>query len=660
MHTSRNTVLATSLMLAACLNAACLADETPRPFLHPVFSDNMVLQRNQQIPVWGWTAPGERISASIQDHTTSTTADASGRWELHLPKMRHGGPYNLSIKGPTSTTLTNVLIGDVWLCSGQSNMEMGIGEVRNAQTEIKNARYDHIRLLSIPKKIASEPQETFNGRWKTCTPENIVQGDYNGFSAAGFFFGRDLHMELGVPIGLIDSTWGGTVAEAWTSASALQAMPDFKPAVERLEEIRTALASGTLDWDQLQQQWFESVDPGSSNLNWASPELDSSTWPDTTIPGYWDETELGNFDGIVWFRREFNLPNGWEGQAAYLHIGPIDDRDATFVNGTLVGTTDIPNPAREYKIPAGVLQAGRNVIAIRVLDTGGRGGIYGKADQLHLDSAGDARQSSVNLAGSWRYHRGPALSKTGQPPRRLDSNPNEVTVLYNGMIAPLLPFPIRGAIWYQGESNANRAAQYQRLLPTMIQDWRSRFNVGSFPFLIVQLANFMAVDQQPSESDWAELREAQFLTTQTTPNTGLALAIDIGEANDIHPRNKQEVGRRLALTARALAYHQDLPYSGPVFRSMRQQDHALRLRFNHVYGSLNSGKETALNGFALAGADGKFVWANARIEGHEVVVESPLIPDPVHVRYGWGNNPNCNLYNQAGLPAVPFRTDHPE
>lgn len=648
-----------SLLLASILTPTASAADTPHPFLHPVFSDNMVLQRNHEIPVWGWTAPGQTVSARIQDHTTSTVADDNGRWELHLPKMRHGGPYKLSIQGPSSVTLTNVLIGDVWLCSGQSNMEMGIGEVKNAREEIAQAHYPHIRLLSIPKKIASEPQDTFSGRWKTCTPENVVQGDYNGFSAAGFFFGRDLHLELGVPIGLIDSTWGGTVAEAWTSASALQAMPDFKPAVTRLEEIRSALASGTLNWDQLQQQWFEAADPGTSQLNWANPELDSSSWSTTSIPGYWDDTELGNFDGIVWFRREFTLPETWQGQEAYLHLGPIDDRDATFANGTLVGTTDIPNPAREYKIPANTLRAGRNVIAVRVLDTGGRGGIYGKPDQLHLDAA-DTTIPSVNLAGTWQYHSGPALTETGQPPRKLDSNPNEVTVLYNGMIAPLLPFPIRGAIWYQGESNANRAAQYQRLLPTMIQDWRNRFNVGNFPFLIVQLANFMAQDSQPTESDWAELREAQFLTTQTTPNTALALAIDIGEANDIHPRNKQEVGRRLALAARALTYKQELPYSGPVFRSMRRQNSALHLRFNHVHGSLNSGKDTELNGFAIAGADGKFVWANARIEGQEVVVESPEVPEPVNVRYGWGNNPDCNLYNQAGLPAVPFRTDHPE
>ena len=361
---------------------------------------------------------------------------------------------------------------------------------------------------------------------------------------------------------------------------------------------------------------------------------------------------LPDFDGVVWFRREIELPEGAAGKDAMLHLGPIDDNDTTFVNGVPIGATEGWQTPRDYKVPGSLLKAGKNTIAVRVLDTGGGGGIYGEASALKLDIAG---QDSLALAGGWLYKDSVPLAKTTPPPARLDGNPNVTTVLYNGMIAPLVPFGIKGAIWYQGESNAGRGKQYQTLLPTMIQDWRTRFGVGEFPFFIVQLANFMQARPQPGESAWAELREAQALTAQTLPKTGLAVAIDIGDAADIHPINKQEVGRRLALSAQSIAYGEKIEYSGPIYRALKVEGGKVRLTFTHAAG-LAAKDGQKLQGFAIAGADKKWVWADAVIEGQSVVLSSPQVPNPTMARYNWADNPNGNLINAANLPAVPFRT----
>ena len=373
------------------------------------------------------------------------------------------------------------------------------------------------------------------------------------------------------------------------------------------------------------------------------------------LPTQWEQAGLPEFDGVVWFRKEFDLPESAANKDGTLRLGPIDDIDTTWVNGVRVGSTSTWTDPRIYKVPGRVLKAGRNVVAVRVLDTGGGGGIYGQADQLKFEP-GDGGQP-IALAGPWQYKASVPLAQTKPVPQRLDNNPNVTTVLYNGMIAPLVPFGVKGAIWYQGESNAGRPMQYRTLLPTMIRDWRARFGVGDFPFLIVQLANFMAVQQQPVEPGWAELREAQLLTALKEPRCGLAVAIDIGEANDIHPRNKQDVGGRLALAARGIAYGQSIEYSGPVFKSMEVTGGKARLRFEHVGGGLVAKGGEPLKGFAIAGADERFVRGEATIEGDAVVVWSSEVAQPVAVRYAWANNPICNLYNQAGLPASPFRTD---
>jgi sialate O-acetylesterase len=401
--------------------------------------------------------------------------------------------------------------------------------------------------------------------------------------------------------------------------------------------------------------WYEHNDPGTQQ-RWSGDTTDTSAWQPMNLPTSWEVTgipELAKYDGIVWFRKEFDLPAGAESKEVKLHLGPVDDDDTTWVNGVQVGGIEGYNIDRVYSIPANVLKPGKNVVTVRVLDTGGAGGINGKPEQMFLEIPAE---SAVSLAGPWAYKIGVELSKTAALPMQLNNNPNVVTVLYNGMIAPLIPYGIKGAIWYQGESNAGRAYQYRKLLPAMIGDWRTRWGEGDFPFYIVQLANWQELQKQPGDDAWAELREAQSLTAKNVPHTGIAVTIDIGDAADIHPKNKQDVGKRLALNALAKDYGKKIEYSGPLYRSMHKQGGKIVLTFDHAVGGLVA-KGDKPEGFAIAGDDKKWVWADAKIEGSTVVVSSPQVANPVAVRYAWHINPICNLYNQAGLPASPFRTD---
>lgn len=646
----RRSLLAIVLALPVLGLAAVRLDAADKPLVHPLFADHMVLQRELPAPVWGWAEPGCEIRVSLAGKTAAGRADNSGRWQVRLGPYSAGGPHTLRVEGPQTVVIQDVLVGDVWICSGQSNMEWGMWGVNNSPQEIAAADHPQLRLFTVPKKIATRPEDVPGGQWQVCSPESV-----GGFSAVGYFFGRDLQRALDVPIGLIHTSWGGTVAEAWTSAEALETMADFQPAVAQFREMAEAIEGGNDRYEQQLAQWWRENDPGSAaSQTWADPGLDAATWKTMNLPAGWEQAGLPDFDGVVWFRAEFELPAAAAGKEATLSLGPIDDIDTTWVNGVRVGSQSVWNEPRTYKIPAQILQAGRNVVAIRVLDTGGGGGLVGQADQLQLEPSGG---QVVSLAGPWRYRVSAALAETKPAPQRLDNNPNATTVLYNGMLAPLLPFAVKGAIWYQGESNAGRPAQYRTLLPTMIRDWRTRFGVGDFPFLVVQLANFMGVQQQPVEPGWAELREAQLLTALNDPHCGLAVTIDIGEANDIHPKNKQDVGARLALAARGIAYDQPVEYSGPEFKSIAVSGGTARLRFEHLGGGLVARGGEPLKGFAIAGADKRFVFADARIDGDMVVVSSPAVREPVAVRYGWANNPVCNLYNKAGLPASPFRTD---
>lgn len=646
----------------ALMNSAARADDA-KPFLHPLFTDNMVLQRGIADPVWGWTTPGQAVTVRLTGKngkamTAKAVADADGKWTAHLPILNAGpgGPYTLTASSNgKSETRGNILVGDVWICSGQSNMEFGLGKTENSGAEIAAANYPNIRLFLTGHDIAVTPQTTpSSGAWAVCTPETIKQGGWEGFSAVGYFFGRDLQQKIHVPIGLIETNWGGTVAQAWTSAPALETMPDFRPA---LAAQRQALAAG--GFPAAMAAWYARNDKGSvrdeNGNTWASagPIFNSANWPTMTLPQAWEGAgipALANFDGVVWYRKEFTLTANQAKAPLMLHLGLVDDRDTTYVNGTVAGGKDDYTASRDYSVPATALRAGRNVLAVRVLDTGGGGGIDGTSEQMFIEAGGD----KIPLAGDWAYKIGGALP-AGDPAPTQGGDANQPTVLYNGMIAPLVSYGIKGVIWYQGESNDKNPTQYRTLLPTMINDWRGRWGVGQFPFLIVQLANFGSNPAQPSQSNWAELREAQSLTASSLPKTGLALAVDIGNPGDIHPTNKQEVGRRLALVAETVAYGLPGESSGPVFTDMKIGPGAIRVDFSHATGGLVA-KGGPLTGFAIAGSDGKFVYGDAKIDGNGVVVSSPAVPNPTDVRYGWADSPVCNLYNGFGLPASPFRT----
>ena len=645
-------ILAFAFAILGCESTA----QQTKPFLHPLFTDNMVLQRDVRFPIWGWTEPGKKITVQLLGKTATATADAQGRWQVTLGPFPAGGPYTVTISGPQLVTLQNVLIGDVWLCSGQSNMEMGIGVIDNAAKEIADANYPQIRLFTVEKAIATEPQSLVKGQWQACSSRTVSNGGWGGFSAVGYFFGRELHEDLKVPIGLIHSSWGGTPAEAWTSAEPLSKMADFQPYIDDFRRTVDEAKKGAFDLEKAVNEWWQTNDPGSAaKPAWSDSTAEISSWKTMKLPTNWEEAGLPSFDGIVWFSRTFTLPENWAGKDLMLHLGPIDDADTTWVNGVKVGGLNVWDAQRDYRVPASILKPGLNTIRVRIMDTGGPGGIYGKPDQLKLELA-TGNSDAIRLDGEWKYQETASSGKLKPFPQIVSQNPNLVTVLYNGMIAPLVPFSLKGAIWYQGEANAGRGFQYRTLLPTMITDWRTRFG-SDFPFYIVQLANFMEERPSPTESQWAELREAQLLTSQNLAHTGLAVTIDIGDAKDIHPKNKQEVGHRLALAARALTYGEKIEYSGPGFRKMNIDGNKVHLTFDHVAGGLVAKGGNKLRGFAIAGEDKKFVWADAVIEGDTVVVWSSQISNPTAVRYDWADNPNGNLYNKANLPASPFRTD---
>ena len=632
--------------------------------LPPLVGSHMVLQRGRPVPVWGWAAPGEAVSVTFRGQAYRASApDAQGRWQATLPATPAGGPYALTIKGQNTLELTDVLVGDVWLASGQSNMQFkvkdpnpnGYQPVQNADQEIAAATYPRLRLLTVSQALAYRPQaEVPATAWQVCSPATVA-----GFSAVAYFFGRDLLQQYQVPIGLVVSSWGGTPAEAWVSAEGLGALPEFGPALAGFAQRTTSLADDQRTYETRQRELLRNGrahDRGypPTGPSWATPDFDARAWPTMPVPGLWEsQPGLGAYDGIVWLRKEIELPATAAGQPLTLNLGQIDDADSTYFNGQLVGHTAGYSAVRTYQVPAALVRAGRNVLVVRVVDTGGGGGLAGGPPLQAVGASG-----TLPLAGTWQYQLGLAPEDAPQPPYP-GGGPQAPSVLYNAMIAPLRPLALKGVIWYQGESNVGRAAQYQRLFPALITDWRRQFKQPDLPFLFVQLANYLPAQPEPGPSDWAELREAQ-TAALTLPRTGMATAIDLGVADDIHPHNKQAVGYRLALAARRVAYTDPAapPDRGPTYAGLAVMGATARVRFAPA--TLGGGlvvKGSQLRGFAVAGADQQFHWATARLVGPEVVVESPQVPHPVAVRYDWADNPNGTLDNRAGLPAPPFRTD---
>jgi sialate O-acetylesterase len=622
-----------------------------------LFTDNMVLQRDTTLPVWGTADAEGSVQVTINNQIKSTTVLEDGQWKVYLDKMPAGGPYDLSIMGADTLIIKNVMVGEVWICSGQSNMEMplaGWGKIDNFKAEIAAADYPDIRLFQVKHTTSPVPLDTVNcPGWVPCSPATIPD-----FSSVAYFFGRKLYKDLKIPVGLIHTSWGGTPAEAWTSADALKTMPDFVAEVEAIQKAPDGEQKTMSEYQSELKAWEDQIRTGDAGYRdgkplWNKPDLAVSDWKTMELPTRWENAGYPNLDGIMWFRKEINLPPEMAGKACELDLGPINDIDITWFNGTEVGSLRDANQPREYKIPGSLVKAGKNVIVVNVQDIGYSGGLWGKADQMVLTGQ---KGNKIPLAGKWLCKVGFDTKVLGPKPRS-PQDPNLPTVLYNGMLHPLIPYAVRGAIWYQGESNAGRAYQYRTLFPLMINDWRKKWTEGDFYFLFVQLANFKPLQTEPQDDDWAELREAQLMAL-SLPNTGMAVTIDIGNADDIHPKNKQEVGRRLALNALHLVYGEDIPYSGPIYKSMTIEGNKIRLTFDHVDGGLQAKNGENLRGFTIAAADRKFVWADAKIDGETILVSKSGIDMPVAVRYAWASNPVCNLYNKAGLPASPFRTDN--
>jgi sialate O-acetylesterase len=630
--------------------------------LPSIISDNMVLQQGVKVRIWGNAKPGERVIVTLKNKSAETVADRQGHWQVWLDPSKAGGPFELTVKGDNVLTIKNVLIGEVWLCSGQSNMEWPLINTIGGAETVAQANYPEIRLFTVTKNTSVSPLADVEGHWVVTTPDDAAH-----FSAVGYFFGRELYQQLKVPVGLINSSWGGTPAEAWTRHDALLSSPELKPILDKYESSLNALPQAKEAYARALANWEEKnlyIDSGNKGeaLGYADPKASTADWSRMDLPKQFETAGL-LIDGAVWFRKEVELPASLAGKDLVLNLPPIDDYDTTYFNGTKIGATgrETPNSymvARKYVVPGALVRAGRNVIAVRVFDSAGEGG-FSRGGSMSIGPAGGADADVISLRGVWDYKVEQALEPKhpdwGSRPEAVGvSNQNNPSVLYNAMIAPLVPFAIRGVIWYQGESNAGRAYQYRTLFPAMIRDWRSAWG-SDFPFYFVQLANWHATKAEPDESDWAELREAQMMTLRE-PQTGMAVTIDIGDENDIHPRNKLDVGRRLAAWALAGSYNQKVIPSGPLFDRYTIKDNEVRILFKHAEG-LKTSDGGPVKGFAVAGEDHRFVWADARIEGDTVIVSSPKISKPVAVRYGWADNPTANLYNKAGLPASPFRTD---
>lgn len=648
--------------------------------LPAIISDHMVLEKTAKVPIWGKADPGEEITVTLDGHAAKAKAGADGKWMTTLNlRDSASGPFEMTVEGKNKLTLSDVVIGEVWIASGQSNMEFPLKRAIDAEKEIAQSANPLLRQFLVKKSAVIEPQDDAEGRWVAAFP--ATAGD---FSAVGYFFAKKLQNELKVPVGLVHSSWGGTMSEAWTSVEAIDSVPDLKAARERcwanLKEYpnkRKVFADSLSAW--IKENGREDK-PVADTAAYAGGDVSTKEWIPVKLPGVVTAQGLPKA-GAIWLRKEINIPV--KTNANLFLVLPIDGYDSVYWNGKLIKQTTYRDflgtgYVRAYgpfDLPPSAVNEGKNILAIRLYEPVGP-----------AKFTGEPKAGMISLAGEWLAKAeydfpdldAQKIAAAPQPPANPPGPQNAHSYLYNGMIHPILPYAIRGVVWYQGENNAWRAYQYRTAFPLLITDWRKQWNQGDFPFYFCQLANFMAKKPEPGESAWAELREAQSMTLKL-PNTGQAVIIDVGESGDIHPRNKKDVGERLAVIALAKDYEKSIPYSGPVYDSMKVENGKVILSFKHTDGGLAAkplpetynvislANETAslvhnspnsqLEGFAICDKDKKWVWADARIDGNNVVVWSDKVPAPVAVRYAWSDNPTCNLYNGAGLPASPFRTD---
>lgn len=642
------------LFITYCILLLCFQFSYAQVKLPRLVRDSMILQRDMNIKIWGWAAKDEKINVKFNSKTYKTKTTADGKWLITLPPMKAGGPYTMEITASNKIALKEILIGDVWFCSGQSNMvhQMNIHDVTYAK-DIAEANYPQIRHFWIPTLTNLQGPQTDlpTGYWKWANPEDV-----RPFSAVAYFFARKIYEKYHVPIGLINASVGGTPIEAWTSEEGLK---DFSSLINTIQKNKDTAYINNINRNTAANNTGR---PQQKDLGligekkWYAISYIPKGWHTINIPGYWEDQGIKDLNGVVWYRKEIEIPASMTGIAAKVFLGRIIDADVLYINGTQVGNTTYQYPQRRYNVPVNLLKAGKNIFVIKVTNTAGKGGFV--PDKPYCLFAG---KDTIDLKGEWQYKVGEVYTPQSGPDSYRGgggiSAQNQPTALYNAMVAPLINYSIKGILWYQGESNAGRPEEYAKLQPAQIIDLRNKWKQGDLPFLFVQLPNFMDANYLPSESQWAQLRESQ-LKALSVPNTGMAVAIDLGEWNDIHPDNKKDVGERLALAALKIAYRENIVYSGPLYQSATIEGNKITISFTNTGTGVITNDGEELSEFAIAGADKKFVWAKAKINGDKVVVWNDDIKNPLYVRYAWADNPvNPNLYNKEGLPASPFRTD---
>lgn len=609
-----------------------------------LISDGMVLQRGTDIKIWGWASPEEIVTLDLEGKKYTTVTNVDGKWTIILPPHIAGGPYKINLSASNNIVIDNVLFGDVWICGGQSNMEFNMKAAKDKYSNIiQNCTNKYIRQFEVPDNFnfIQQSEDLKGGRWIEASPGNILD-----FSAVAYFFAQSLYQQYNIPIGIINNAVGGSPAESWISEEKIKIFPHYYDELLKYKDPKVVAEVDSTNGANIRNWNYQvnNTDVGLK-LNWRNSPSEYPGWEEMNIPGYWADGPLGEINGAVWFAREINISNVAEAGNAKILLGNIVDVDSVYINGQFIGSAPHRFRTRDYVIPRGLLKSGNNIIVARIINQSGRGGfIPDKPYQLITD------KDTIDLAGKWKYRLG----------ARMEPQPSYIYMrwspvgLFNAMVAPLTNYSIKGVVWYQGESNTKNPSEYGRLMKTLIADWREQWGQGDFPFLYTQLSSYLPAKSQPSESSWAELRQAQ-LKNLEIPNTGMAVTIDIGEWNDVHPLNKKDVGERLALQAKKLVYNENIIASGPLPYSIHAKGKKLIISFINTGLGLTTKKGKELKHFAIAGNSGNYLWAKARIRGKKIIISNNLIKHPSRVRYAWADNPEgANLYNREGLPASPF------
>ena len=622
------------LCVVLMLQTSLEAQKIKLPIL---FSDHMVYQRDKPFLIWGWDEPGQPVIVELSNYRQMSTADDTGRWEIELPAQSMGGPYSITIKGSTTEILSDIYIGDIWIAGGQSNMEWKLNMgIIGAEEEIHNSDYPGIRFFEIPKIYSFQERSTLDsGEWHVSNPVNSPN-----FSAVAWYYAKKYHLETGIPIGIISSNWGGTPAESWVPADKLLVVPGY-------EEEASEILNPEIEWDKLvkdnsknESELYRRVADTTDIIHFGVhlENIDISDWDIVNLP---NSKPLTDF---VWLRKTIDLKSTDNVQLSFGKPGKFT---VLYINGEQVYSKIWSDDPRIIEIDKNILRIGENTIAIRTVEDWDNKTFIGATNQFWIETA----LNKISLEGSWNFS-----NKIEPPLPEITRFQHLSGTLYNGMIHPLIKFPIKGTIWYQGESNVVTHQYYKALFSRLIESWRDKWGYD-FPFLFVQLANYQERFDYPTESSWAKLREAQTQTSQEVDRTGIAVAIDIGQANDIHPRNKKDVGERLWMAARKVVFEEDIIHSGPMYKSHEIHDNYVEVSFHFAENGWYNKEGDNIEGFAIAGQDSVFHWANVKLIGSTVVLSSDQVQNPIEIRYAWADNPKVTLYNSEGLPVIPFRTD---